>query len=48
MHPLLEYSCVVLGLVLGYSRGGTLGSLVLVSSLAAGLHLYIQVIRRSR
>lgn len=42
MHPVLEYSCVALGLGLGYSRGGTLGSLVLLSSLLAGLHLYMQ------
>ena len=47
MHPVLEYSCVALGLGLGYSRGGTLGSLVLLSSLLAGLHLYWQVILAS-
>ena len=47
MHPVLEYSCVALGLGLGYTRGGTLGSLVLLSSILAGLHLYMQVILAS-
>ena len=47
MHTILEYSCVALGLGLGYSKGGTLGSLVLISSLLAGLHLYMQVILAS-
>ena len=47
MHPILEYSCVVLGLGLGYTSGGTLGTLVLLSSLLAGLHLYMQVILAS-
>ena len=47
MHPVLEYSCVALGLGLGYTSGGTLGSLVLLSSILAGLHLYMQVILAS-
>ena len=42
MHPLVEYSSILLGLVLGYTRGGYWGSALLISSLIAALHLYMQ------
>ena len=42
MHPLVEYSSILLGVVLGYTRGGYWGSALLISSLIAALHLYMQ------
>ena len=42
MHPLVEYSSILLGLALGYTRGGYWGSALLISSLIAALHLYMQ------
>ena len=42
MHPLVECSSILLGLALGYTRGGYWGSALLISSLIAALHLYMQ------
>jgi len=42
MNPLFEYACIILGLLLGYTRGGYLGSFLIASSLAAGFRMYMQ------
>ena len=42
MHPILEYGCIVLGLGIGYQAGGYLGTALIISSVLALVHHYMQ------